>query len=331
MPDWDRCAVNAELTILSRGIHSIVILYKEEEMNRKLQLIGITLVIIISISCSFLTGTTQPSMASMEQIKIVNSHVRGSDTYPGCKNLPLTRQYGVCFVAYDPNNPEDLTKPTSDMVVAIDGETTIYEMPPGTYQLQEWQTDLEINQDTNYTPCFKKYVRPLETIEIPTGKEIVFGSERTLAAPGEFIEGKTINPNCIISKPDRIPADTSAVSQIVTPNPTAVSQIVTPNPTKVAYVGGFSGKWETNWGEMTCRVNELKVHCEYAWDQGRIDASLSADGRTMEGQWAESPSYSPPDDGGRVTFTLSEDGNTIDGYWWYGQNTDGGSWTGTRK
>jgi hypothetical protein len=32
-----------------------------------------------------------------------------------------------------------------------------------------------------------------------------------------------------------------------------------------------------------------------------------------------------------VTFTLSADGNSITGHWWYGQDEDGGSWTGTRK
>jgi len=99
----------------------------------------------------------------------------------------------------------------------------------------------------------------------------------------------------------------------------------------VAYVGGFAGEWDTNWGIMICTVSGASVHCEYTWDEGRIDASLSADGRSMDGQWAETPSYSPPDDGGRVAFSLSEDGNYIDGYWWYGQNTGGGSWTGTRR
>ena len=103
------------------------------------------------------------------------------------------------------------------------------------------------------------------------------------------------------------------------------------HPDAEAYAGAFAGTWDTNWGEMTCTVNGITVHCEYTHDQGKIDATLSADGRTMEGQWAESPSYSPPNDGGRVTFTLSEDGNAISGDWSYGQGSSEGSWTGTRK
>ncbi len=109
------------------------------------------------------------------------------------------------------------------------------------------------------------------------------------------------------------------------------SSLPVPDPASIAYVGGFAGQWSTNWGDMTCRVEGTKVYCEYTHDQGRIEATLSADGRTMDGQWAEYPSYSPPRDGGRVIFRLSDDGNAISGEWWYGQDTYGGSWTGTRK
>jgi hypothetical protein len=110
-----------------------------------------------------------------------------------------------------------------------------------------------------------------------------------------------------------------------------LAQTTTFNPTQAAYVSGFAGTWDTNWGDMTCSVDGQTVNCTYVHDNGIIEAVLSSDGITMEGTWSESPSYQPPDDGGRVTFTLSADGNSINGYWWYGQNGDGGSWTGTRK
>jgi len=110
-----------------------------------------------------------------------------------------------------------------------------------------------------------------------------------------------------------------------------LTQTVTNNPTQVAYVSGFAGTWDTNWGDMTCSVDGQMVICNYTHDIGIIEAGLSLDGITMEGSWSESPSYQPPDDGGKVIFTLSEDGNSIAGHWWYGQIDDGGSWTGTRK
>ncbi len=110
-----------------------------------------------------------------------------------------------------------------------------------------------------------------------------------------------------------------------------LAQTATINPTQAAYVSGFTGTWDTNWGDMTCSVDGQMVNCNYTHDIGKIEAWLNPDGMTMEGTWSESPSYQPPDDGGKVTFTLSADGNSINGHWWYGQNNDGGSWTGTRK
>jgi len=272
--------------------------------------IVVTLVILFSMGCGLLTGTSQPTGT----IKIVNNHVRGSDAFPGGKNLPDAREYGVCIITYPPTWPSGLATPTFDMILAKDGQETTYGLPIGTYMLQEFQFDSEINQDPLYSPAMKTYVRPPETVVLRAGKTIVFGSERTLTAPGDFVEGNPINPNC----------GGGSLGPGVFPT-------VTPNPTDVAYVGGFTGVWDTNWGEMTCSVDGLVVHCEYTHDQGRIDATLSADKRTMEGQWAEYPSYSPPDDGGRVAFTLSEDGNAISGDWSYGQGSSQGPWTGTRK
>jgi hypothetical protein len=122
------------------------------------------------------------------------------------------------------------------------------------------------------------------------------------------------------------PTLTPVISEMESIRPTE-----TPNPTQVAYVSGFAGSWDTNWGVMTCSVDGQRVNCNYTHDNGKIEATLGLDGMTMEGTWSEAPSYQPPEDGGRVTFSLSEDGNIITGRWWYGQNGEGGPWTGTRK
>jgi len=102
------------------------------------------------------------------------------------------------------------------------------------------------------------------------------------------------------------------------------------DPTKEAYVAGFAGGWDTNWGVMNCNVTGQKVNCEYTYENGRIEAFLSEDGQTMVGTWAEAPSFTPPGDGGKVTFSLSDSGTAIFGHWWYGPDAEGGSWTGTR-
>jgi hypothetical protein len=120
------------------------------------------------------------------------------------------------------------------------------------------------------------------------------------------------------------PSETPEATATITPYPTV-------NPTKAAYVSGFAGSWDTNWGVMTCSVDGQMVNCNYTHDTGKLEATLDLDGTTMTGSWSEAPSYQPPMDGGRVTFSLSADGNTISGHWWYGQNEEGGPWTGTRR
>jgi hypothetical protein len=110
----------------------------------------------------------------------------------------------------------------------------------------------------------------------------------------------------------------------------AIASATQPDPNDIHYVKGFQGKWNSNWGTLEFKVNGVKVEGNYTHDKGIIKATLTGDKKTMEGQWLESPSYSPPHDGGKVTFTLSPDGNTITGKWGYGDNLNGGDWTGTR-
>lgn len=103
-----------------------------------------------------------------------------------------------------------------------------------------------------------------------------------------------------------------------------------PTRENLDYVKGFAGKWSSNWGDMEFTVNGTQVIGHYTHDQGRIEATLSPDGKTMVGVWLESPSYKPPRDGGKVTFELLPDGDHLQGKWGYGDNLDGGPWTGTR-
>jgi hypothetical protein len=165
-------------------------------MNRK-QLrsyLIIIMVVIFSLSCSFLGGTAQPQPKG--NVQIVNEHVRGEDAYPGGKNLPDTREYGICFVSYPIPAPAGLVKPTFDTLLAKDGDTTTWPLPAGTYTIQEWQFDSEINQDPLYSPEFRTLVRPVETLVIQGDETIQFGSVRTHEPPGDFAEGSLANSNC---------------------------------------------------------------------------------------------------------------------------------------
>ncbi|GEM_PF-6284762 len=156
----------------------------------------------LSLGCGLLSRTppAQPQPQVMGTILIVNSYTRGSDSFPGGMGLPVTREYGVCISSYNPEEPSALIRPTFDLILAKDSQTTTYQLPPGTYTLQEWRMDSEINQDPLYSPACKTYVRPTETLFVTAGSTYVFGSvfgsDRTLPEPGAFVEGNPTNPNC---------------------------------------------------------------------------------------------------------------------------------------
>ncbi len=96
------------------------------------------------------------------------------------------------------------------------------------------------------------------------------------------------------------------------------------------YILGFAGKWNSTYGVMQLNVQDLRVSGNYTHDNGRIDAVLSEDGKTMKGTWAESPSYKGSSDAGKMYFKLSSDGNKIDGLWSYGDAEPTKNWTATR-
>ncbi len=126
------------------------------------------------------------------------------------------------------------------------------------------------------------------------------------------------------------PQATAAPAQTQLPPPTSRA---TPTPaaqaTPQAPGEGLAGAWETNWGRLTLRASGDQVSGTYG-DGGRIEGTLSAGGRSMEGTWSEPPTYQPPEHAGRVVFALSDDGDSLSGHWWYGDDEEGGEWTGTR-
>jgi hypothetical protein len=157
-------------------------------------------------------------------------------------------------------------------------------------------------------------------VDVDTGESFnrPAGSAGEKDTPHE-VTTSTVTPTTVTSTTETPP----------TTSPPATA--VPPSPEDLSYVGGFEGVWDTNWEVLTFTRNGTSLHGEYTYQNGRIEATLGADGRTMEGTWAEAPSYSPPDDGGTVVFSLSADGQAIDGQWWYGNDGSGGTWVGTRK
>lgn len=92
----------------------------------------------------------------------------------------------------------------------------------------------------------------------------------------------------------------------------------------------FAGDWNCDWGVLRIELNGQRATGTAAKRNSRIEATVSADGRTLDGRWLQSPSFAGPKDAGRILLTLSPDGNAFNGRWGYGSATDGGPWNGRR-
>ena len=92
----------------------------------------------------------------------------------------------------------------------------------------------------------------------------------------------------------------------------------------------WAGAWTTNWGAFTLTLKGTKATGSYTHDGGRITGTAS--GRTLRGNWSESPTYKGPKDAGSFTITLSADGTSFKGTWKYADGTLGRdtTWKGTR-
>ena len=135
--------------------------------------------------------------------------------------------------------------------------------------------------------------------------------------------------------PTATPKATATATATTTLKPTLTATVApTPaagdNETTDPEVARYKGTWQTTYGMMTFTVSGKHATGNYTWQNGSVEATLSDDGKTMEGMWYEDPTRQPPTDAGKFIFTLSEDGNTIEGEWWYGMDDYGGTWDGTR-
>lgn len=91
----------------------------------------------------------------------------------------------------------------------------------------------------------------------------------------------------------------------------------------------FTGKWNTDFGEMVLKQDGDKLTGTYYGQDGNITGTVSGD--TATGTWSESPSFQPPWKAGDFIFTLSGDGTAIKGKWRWGTCGWDGDIRGTRK
>jgi len=84
----------------------------------------------------------------------------------------------------------------------------------------------------------------------------------------------------------------------------------------------FSGMWKTDWGILVMTVRNNQVSGNYENKNGRIEGTLSQDGKTVEGTWSQAPSYRAPKDSGKFVFSISDDGTEFKCEQWAGEKSD---------
>ncbi len=73
---------------------------------------------------------------------------------------------------------------------------------------------------------------------------------------------------------------------------------------------------------MSFIISGKDVVGTYGKNIGVIKGTLSNDGKTIKGTWANFPTYSSPNDAGKFEITISTDGKSFTGKWKYGYEED---------
>jgi hypothetical protein len=283
---------------------------------------GILIGIILMSTASAQTNTDWQK-ANGGWIVVKNSHAynTGGPFIPctgqsGCRGYPIHVEHGICInsvVFDDPSIGASWNPPTNNIILAQDCGAydwsvadcpivTEYWVPAGTYTLTEFTYVSEVNPgDPNYSPCHNAWSKPAQTVVIKPGDRIDFGEQIFVGVGTCTIAGYPC-PSGPLGGPLGNGSD--------------------------ACHHGWSGKWDSNWGEMVFQQAGSTVTATYTHDQGRIQGTVS--GNKLTGTWSEAPTYSPPKDAGDVELTLSDDCNSFSGKWRYGSSGSWGDWTGKR-
>ncbi len=90
----------------------------------------------------------------------------------------------------------------------------------------------------------------------------------------------------------------------------------------------WTGTWETNYGKVELRQANDAVTGAYVLKQGRINGQALDD--KLVGQWAEAPSYTPPNDSGEFEIRMDQSGRSFKGKWWKCESANEHEWFGRK-
>lgn len=126
-------------------------------------------------------------------IRINNTHVYRTGSYPGGRNLPTSTGYGVCIATYryfdEDEDAWNWLPPLDWKILAHDNQTVDFWMPNGEYGLIEFFNMSEVNSDPLYVPEYTSYWRPIGSYTIANGETTEFSSS-SVTIDDSFTEGR---------------------------------------------------------------------------------------------------------------------------------------------
>jgi hypothetical protein len=144
--------------------------------------------------CRYAESVNQWNREHGGWIKVINGHAYNTGSFPGGRHLAMSSGYGVCIQSYDFENPNEdawnWLEPNSWKIMAYDGKTYSYWMPRGQYNLIEFISLSEINNDPMYVPDYTTYWRSIGSYTITAGDTIEFKSSNADFNDGSFTEGR---------------------------------------------------------------------------------------------------------------------------------------------
>jgi len=127
-------------------------------------------------------------------IKVINSHVYNTGSYPGGRNLGTSSGYGVCIQTFSFDNADEDARnwlePLNWTIMAYDNSTSNFWMPRGQYNLIEFFSLSEVNHDPLYVPDYASYWRSIGSYAITAGNTIEFTVDNIDLNDGSFTEGR---------------------------------------------------------------------------------------------------------------------------------------------
>jgi hypothetical protein len=127
-------------------------------------------------------------------IKVVNTHIYNTGSYPGGRHQGVSTTYGVCIQSYAfQNEDEDALNwlaPLNWKIMAYNDSTSSYWMPSGRYDLIEFISLSEVNNDPLYIPDYTTYWRSIGSYTITPDDTIEFSSSNVDINDGTFTESR---------------------------------------------------------------------------------------------------------------------------------------------